>query len=47
MPRRPTSDEALHVARWFLSGFIERTDSQVHFPPLYLPSRQGYAPQQY
>jgi len=33
MPRRPTSDEATRAARFFLEGFIERTDSQDHILP--------------
>ena len=47
MPRRPTSEEALDVARWFLNGYIERTDSQVHFEPRmsrHAPGSQGRTP---
>eukprot|EP00960_Hanusia_phi_P039767 754040-Hanusia_phi.AAC.1 len=40
MPRRPTSDEAMRAARFFLEGFIERTDSQDHI----LPKNDTFSP---
>jgi hypothetical protein len=40
MPRRPTSEDAVRVARFFLEGFIERTDSQDHI----LPKNDTFSP---
>jgi hypothetical protein len=40
MPRKPTSDEALHHARFFLENFIERTNSADHI----LPKNDIYSP---
>jgi len=40
MPRRPTSDDAVRTARFFLENFIERTDSQDHI----LPKNDTFSP---
>jgi hypothetical protein len=40
MPRRPTSGDAVGAARFFLEGFIERTDSQDHI----LPKNDTFSP---
>ena len=40
MPRRPTSNDAVGAARFFLEGFIERTDSQDHI----LPKNDTFSP---
>jgi len=40
MPRRPTSDDAVRAARFFLESFIRRTDSQDHI----LPKNDEFSP---
>lgn len=40
MPRRPTSDDAVRAARYFLESFIKRTDSQDHI----LPKNDEFSP---
>ncbi len=40
MPRRPTSGDAVRTARFFLEGFVERTDSQDHI----LPKNDTFSP---
>eukprot|EP00283_Hemiselmis_rufescens_P007792 CAMPEP_0173432634 /NCGR_PEP_ID=MMETSP1357-20121228/10365_1 /TAXON_ID=77926 /ORGANISM="Hemiselmis rufescens, Strain PCC563" /LENGTH=172 /DNA_ID=CAMNT_0014397257 /DNA_START=215 /DNA_END=730 /DNA_ORIENTATION=+ len=40
MPRRPTSNDAVKHARFFLEAFIERTDSQDHI----LPKNDEFSP---
>ena len=40
MPRRPTSDDAVQAARFFLESFIIKTDSQDHI----LPKNDEFSP---
>ena len=40
MPRKPTSEEALHYARFFLGNFIEQTNNADHI----LPKNDMYSP---
>jgi hypothetical protein len=40
MPRKPTSDEAIQYARFFLGNFIERTNNADHI----LPKNDIYSP---
>jgi hypothetical protein len=40
MPRRPTSDDAVQAARFFLESFIVKTESQDHI----LPKNDEFSP---
>ena len=40
MPRRPTSDDAVQAAKFFLESFIIKTESQDHI----LPKNDEFSP---